>query len=124
MAKHIETGYNGEEQATKFLEEQGYSICHRNWRHRRAEVDIIAKSQEILVFVEVKTRSYDFFGKPENFVTHKKKILLFDAARAYMEQHNYEGEIRFDIISIIWNKGKLKSLNHFEDVFFPGLEFT
>ena len=121
MAKHLETGKKGEGLAVKFLEEKGYKILETNWRFRRSEVDIIAKDGPILVFVEVKTRSYDYFGKPASFVSTRKKVLLQDAASAYMHEINHTWEIRFDIIGILKPATKNMEINHYEDAFFPGL---
>lgn len=117
MSAHIELGNRGESLAEKYLLESGYQILERNWRFSRAEVDIIAKDAEILVFVEVKTRSSDAFGKPEESVTPKKEALLKDAASVYMEQISHDWEIRFDIISILVN-GEGHSIEHFKDAFF------
>lgn len=121
MAKHLEIGKKGEQLAVEFLKNKGYTILETNWRFRRSEVDIIAKDKEILVFIEVKTRSYDYFGKPESFVSKRKKILLQDAASAYMVKINHSWEIRFDIIGILMPTPKKISIKHFEDAFFPGL---
>ena len=121
MAKHLETGKKGEDLAVKFLHEKGYKILETNWRFRRSEVDIIAKDGAILVFVEVKTRSYDYFGKPASFVSARKKVLLQDAASAYMHEINHTWEIRFDIIGILKPSAKNMEINHYEDAFFPGL---
>ena len=80
MSKHLETGKKGEEVAIKHLEKNNFAILEKNWRYSRAEVDIICKEGDVLVFVEVKTRSYDFFGDPSSFVTSSKENLLLDAA--------------------------------------------
>jgi len=121
MAAHNDLGKRGEELAASFLEEKGYHLLERNWRFSYAEVDIIAKDDDILVFVEVKTRSSDYFGKPEEFVSAKKERLLTDAASVYMEQINHTWEIRFDIISVIIQASGSK-VSHIEDAFFPTLE--
>jgi len=121
MAKHLETGKKGEEMAVAFLEKAGYQILETNWRHRRAEIDIIAKDGEILVFVEVKTRSDDFFGNPASFVTAKKESLMSDGANVYMEKIGHDWEIRFDIIGIVLWSAERVEMRHFKDAFFPGL---
>ncbi len=114
-----EIGDIGESLAQNHLISAGYGILEQNWRYSRAEIDIIAKFEEILVFVEVKTRSYDYYGKPEEAVSEKQEHLIMDAAQRYMEQIGHEWEVRFDIISIILNKkGELERLEHFEDAFF------
>jgi putative endonuclease len=122
MAKHNETGQFGEKLALEYLEAQGYSILETNWRHGRSEVDIIAKDRDILVFIEVKTRSYDYFGKPEEFVDKQKEKHLAKAAAAYMELKEHEWEIRFDVISILKKKNGKWQLELLKDAFFPGIE--
>ncbi len=119
MAKHLNIGKKGEEVAMNYLESLGYKILETNWRFSRAEVDIIAMDKEIMVFVEVKTRSYDAFGQPEEFVSRAKEQLLMDAASVYMEQAKHDWEIRFDIISII-SRANYHELKHFKDAFFDG----
>ena len=105
--------------AVKHLISDNYKILETNWRFSRAEIDIIAKQGEILVFLEVKTRSYAFYGQPEEAVTEKQERLIMDAAQRYMEKIGHEWEIRFDIISIIIDKNKaLSRLEHFKDAFF------
>ena len=101
MAKHLETGKRGEELALQLLQSKGFKILETNWRYKRLEVDIIAMDGPVLVFVEVKTRSYDYFGKPEVFVNTKKEKLLAQAAAAYMLAIRHEWSIRFDVVSML-----------------------
>jgi len=121
MSRQHEIGKKGEEVAKSYLEEKGYNIIEQNWRYSRAEVDIIAKEEEVLVFVEVKARSYNYYGPPEDFVTAKKRKLLSIAASAYMQKHNHDWVIRFDIISVLFGEEKTYKIQHFEDAFFLGL---
>ena len=115
----IEFGKRGEKIAADYLVSKGYTILEKNWRFKKAEIDIIAKDNEgILIFVEVKTRSYTYFGEPEAFVDEKKKSLLLDAASQYMDEVGYEWAIRFDIIGIVIDKSDNVSISHFEDAFF------
>ncbi len=122
MAKHLETGQLGEIAAAEFLEQKGWRIAERNWRSGRAEVDLIAWSEEeILVFVEVKTRTGEGsgYGGPEESVDAKKQDMLVRAAGAYMESIDYNWEIRFDVVAVILKHGKVLEIRHVEDVFFP-----
>lgn len=119
MAIHNAIGKRGEELAKAHLIDNGYKILQTNWRYRRAEVDIIAMDGEVMVFVEVKTRTADAFGKPEEFITEKKELLLADAASAYMEKSGHDWEIRFDFISIIIQSDQHHTIDHFKDAFFP-----
>ena len=74
MGRHNELGKEGEEKAVAFLQEKGYVILEKNYRSGRAEVDIIAGFKDIIVFVEVKTRSSYVFGYPEESVTSTKPV--------------------------------------------------
>ncbi len=120
--QHLETGKLGENAAAEFLEKQGWRIVERNWRSGRYEVDIIAwTTEEILVFVEVKTRSGDNFGygSPEASIDAKKQDMLSRAAGIYMESIDYEWEIRFDVVAVLLKNGKVLEIRHLEDSFFP-----
>ena len=121
MARQQTIGNLGEEKATLFLQEIGYKILERNWRFRKAEIDIIAKDGEVLVFVEVKAKSYTYFGAPEESVSAYKENLIIDAAHQYMLKIGHDWEIRFDIISIVFDKNKNASITHYKDAFFPSL---
>ncbi len=117
--ENTDIGRKGEDLAAQYLEQHGYQIAHRNFRAGKGEVDIVAWSPEkCLVFVEVKTRSLDGFGGPEEAVNRKKQELIARTAGAYMEAIGYEGEIRFDIISVLLERGEPKSIRHAEDAFF------
>lgn len=114
-------GDQGETLAVTFLKQKGFQILETNYRASHAEIDIIVQEGEAVVFIEVKTRAYTSYGRPEDFVGIKKQQLISYAANRYMEQKGHEGEIRFDIISIILEDDNLKSIHHFKDAFFPGL---
>lgn len=121
MARQQTIGKLGEDTAAIFLEKTGYIILERNWRFSKAEIDIIAKDGEVLVFVEVKAKSYTYFGAPEESVSTYKENLIIDAAQQYMIKIGHDWEIRFDIISILFDKNKEASITHFKDAFFPSL---
>ena len=99
---------------------QGYEVLETNWRYQRAEIDLIARKDGILVFVEVKTRSDTKYGHPEDSIGSKKRDLVVDAATRYMELMEHEWEIRFDIISLIVQSPDVYTLDHHKDSFFPG----
>jgi putative endonuclease len=96
---------------------QGYSIRETNWRFQKAEVDIIAQKDVILAVVEVKTRSSNDFGNPQDFVKPKKIKLLVTAIDEYVISHDLDVEVRFDIIAILKEKNEY-SIEHIEDAFF------
>ncbi|MDQ3395887.1 MAG: YraN family protein, partial [Bacteroidota bacterium] len=100
MAKHNLTGSEGEVLAKNYLEKAGYSIVYLNYRHKKAEIDIIAEKDKLLIFVEVKTRSGNNYGEPEAFVSKKKSNLIIDAADYFIHKKDWLYDIRIDIISI------------------------
>ncbi len=117
MAEHISFGKKGEDIAADYLVRKGYAIIERNWRNCHKEIDIIAKDNETLVIVEVKTRRSDMYGSPDEAVSEHKQQLLIAAANAYIEQNNLDCDTRFDIISIILPKYGEPQIEHIEDAF-------
>jgi putative endonuclease len=109
-------GQKGEDLACEFLQKKGFEIKVRNYRYKRAEVDIIAQSSKMLVFVEVKARSGVAFGNPEDSIDSKKENLILSAAENYMHENNTDINIRFDVISIL-KTGEKYSIEHIEDAF-------
>lgn len=118
-AKHLNTGKLGEGIAREYLEKEGYQIIHKGWRYKHLEVDIIIQDGPVLVFVEVKTRSKDNYGMPYEAVDWKKQNRLDRAANIYISKTKYEGDIRFDIISIIINNEEKPDILHIKDAFWP-----
>lgn len=113
-------GQGGENLAVAWLQQHGYEIMARNWRAGHHELDIVASQQSILCFVEVKTRTYQYFGAPEDFLTLAQQKRIWQAACAYMRKNHYDGEVRFDIVSVYAPGGQLPVIQHLKDVFFPG----
>ena len=121
MAKHNITGKEGEEIAAAYLKAKGYQIIAMNKQFGRAEVDIIAKIGNEYVFVEVKTRSSNHFGFPEEAIGNKKIKSLGKAAEQFSLDKKQNLEIRFDMISLVLGEDK-HDIVHIEDAFFPGAE--
>lgn len=117
MAQHNELGKLGEQLATDLLIKKGYEIIVRNYVFQKAEIDIIAKHNNLMVCVEVKTRNSDFFGDPQDFVTPSKIKLLVKAMDAFIIENDIDLETRFDIIAVLKNK-KMEQLTHYEDAFY------
>lgn len=117
MAQHHELGKIGEQLATDYLLEKGYSILERNYRFQKAEIDIIAKHNNDMICVEVKTRNSNFFGDPQEFVTPGKVKLLVKAMDAYITENEINLETRFDIIAVLKNK-KTETITHYENAFY------
>ena len=118
MAAHNETGKWGEEKASVFLEERGYEVLEKNYRHKHMEVDLIAKKDRTLIFIEVKTRSGTGFGMPEEFVNYTKAKLIMKAAEYYIYATDWHFDIRFDIVSILILPNGSLNIRHIEDAFY------
>lgn len=117
MSDKIRKGREAENLAADFLTTKGYEIVERNYRYKRSEIDLIAKKGNWLVFVEVKMRSSDAFGYPEEFVDSKKVRNILDGADEYTFANNWNGNVRYDIVSIRELSGKREIL-HIEDAFY------
>ena len=99
----------GEDCAFAFLESKGFKVLARNVRTPSGEIDLIALEHEMLIFVEVKTRSHNQAGYPEEAVTEEKLEHMIDSAESWLEEHpEYQDNWRLDVISIT---GKLNQQN-------------
>ncbi|MDA3882389.1 MAG: YraN family protein [Bacteroidales bacterium] len=111
-------GLKGEQIAYNYLSKIEYVLLERNWRFKHKEIDLIMMDGDELVIVEVKTRSSTYFERPQDAVNLKKQRLLIQAANAYVEQKDFSGTIRFDVVSIICN-GQITDVEHIQDAFYP-----
>ena len=116
MAEHYELGKKGEQLAVNYLINKGYKIVERNWRFQKAEIDIIATKDKTLISVEVKTRSTNDFGSPQDFVNKKKIKLMVSAMNEYILNKDLDIELRFDIVAITKDKSSF-DIQHFKDAF-------
>ena len=118
MATHNEIGRWGERLAAEFLQKKGYSICHRNWKLGHRDLDIVALDVEknMLVVVEVKTRSDNAYTLPEEAVDWRKKRNLTVAANAYVQRYKVDLPVRFDIIAVTLADNNV-IINHIENAF-------
>jgi putative endonuclease len=116
---HRKRGSCAEERAARYLvEDLGYDIIARNFRHGRKEIDIIAKDDDRIVFVEVKMRNSNEFGYPEESVDRKKRVNIASVAR-YFITTRYRGSIpesRFDVITFFRTGGGTK-MTHLKNAF-------
>ncbi|MBT8264648.1 MAG: endonuclease [Eudoraea sp.] len=118
MGSHNELGVQGEQLAENHLKMAGYTVLCRNYRYLKAEIDIIALKGEVLTIVEVKTRSSDHIKPIAEAVDTKKIKLLALAADNYVLESEWDGEVRFDIITVLRSQDKF-AVNHIENAFFP-----
>lgn len=99
-------GAKGEDLAAWFLKKKGYRILDRNYRCTRAEIDIVARDGDVLVFVEVKTKSSSDFALPQLSITGAKKRKVGRASLEYLSQKGLHGvDCRFDIVAITEGHG-------------------
>ncbi len=99
--RRSETGKLGEKLAQDFLKKKGYTILETNYRCPRVEIDIIARHEDCLVFVEVRTKTSSGFGSPEESITPIKIRHLERAAMYYLQNHTNLPELwRLDLVAI------------------------
>ena len=120
MADHNKLGKKGEEIALKYLKSNQYTIKETNWRFRKKEVDIIAEKDNLLVVVEVKTRTSEYFENPKEAVTRKKQKFIIQAADAYVQENEIDMETQFDIVAVTIINGQT-NIEHIQDAFQPSL---
>ena len=116
-------GALGEKIAAEHLTGLGYKIRERNFRSREGEIDIIAEKDDFLVFIEVRTRTSNSYGTPEESVTTQKKERLIALAEAYIEDRDdLPSSWRIDIVAIeLGPKRKVARLEIIENAISPGL---
>jgi len=118
MSEHNDLGKYGEQLAESYLGKRGYQIKARNWKFRKAELDLVTEKDDWVVVVEVKTRRLNAVERPQDAVTIGKQKRIVRAADAYIQEHEVDLECRFDVISVIINGGKYE-IEHIEDAFQP-----
>jgi putative endonuclease len=119
-------GKIGESLAVKFLEQKGYQIINQNYRSTWGEIDIVAQDEEVLAFVEVKTRRSLKFGVPQLAVTNSKQQKISKAALEYLQENNlFDYVCRFDVISIVLPPEPSEPIiEHLENAFELSEEYT
>ncbi len=118
MKEHnLNIGHLGENIAKEYLEKKGYSIVEQNYKNKYAEIDLILKGKNTLVFVEVKTRINEQFGIPEDAINREKLRRLIRNAQVYMMRKNYDIDFRIDAVCIVLDENKqLIRIDHYENI--------
>ena len=116
MAAHNELGRWGEDLAIDYLERKGYMILERDWKSGHRDIDIIARTEDEVVFVEVKTRRTSKFGAPYEAVDYHKLRNLQAAINHYIRYKRIDLNVRFDIISVVLHNTTEPEIQHIEDV--------
>jgi len=112
------TGTKGEEMAAEFLIQNGYKIVERNWRFKHWEVDIIASKGNCMHFFEIKTRTSDMYGHPEESISRKKMTNLRNASEEYQYLHPEWKYVQFNVLAIKMFFNQPVEIMLFEDVYF------
>jgi len=112
----LEVGGWGEELAKEHLLESGYEILEANYRFKKSEIDLIAKKGNLIVAVEVKTRTGIIVGTPFHAITREKQRNLLLGINHYVQKFNEPVEVRMDAVSII-KQGETITITHLEDAF-------
>lgn len=111
-------GAEAEQLAAEYLQSRGYEILERRYRFNRKEIDIIARRDKTIAFVEVKADRTGNFGPPESWVTPAKQKNIMISAQGYISEHDCAGyDFRFDVITCKKEKSGIK-LNHLKGAFY------
>lgn len=112
-----EVGRLGEEFARKYLEKKGYRILEQNYRTRYAEIDLVAKQKDVLVFVEVRTKVGEQFGSPEDTINQGKLRKVKRNAEAYVSRVKWNKLYRVDAVCVVLGDDyAVRRLCHYENV--------
>ncbi|QRR02938.1 YraN family protein [Dyadobacter sandarakinus] len=117
MGINNERGSWGERKAEEYLIRKGFAVLEKNYRYKHSEIDLIVTVSDMLIFVEVKTRSGTAFGMPEEFVNAGKAGLVKKAAEYYIYDKDWQQDVRFDIVSVLVLPDGQTEIYHIEDAF-------
>ncbi len=117
LANNRELGALGETMAVSWLANKGYCLLFRNWRHAHYEIDIVASLENVVHFIEVKTRRNKKFGEPEESVDNKKISYLMKAGEAFQYQHPQWKRVQYDVLSISIAPNNTAEYFFIEDVY-------
>lgn len=120
MSISSEEGKAGENLAAAYLAENGYRIVTRNFRYRRGEIDIIAETESLLVFVEVKERKTGALVSPLESVTADKQARILRTASLYLLRHPTSRQPRFDVIGLTRRENGTYEISHIKNAFGGG----
>ena len=113
----LKIGRRGEEIARNYLEEKGYKTVEQNFRNRFAEIDLVMKDKKELVFVEVRAKTNERFGTPEESLNKKKLKKVKKNALAYTAMAHWRGPFRVDAVCLVLTEnGEVKRLSHHQNI--------
>jgi putative endonuclease len=118
LPPHLQAGQLGEKAAKKHLRKQGLKFLTANFRTDRGEIDLVFKDSDCLVFVEVKTRSSEAWGRPASAVNRERRQRLTRAALDYLQLlRNPPIKIRFDIVEVLLEAETVRDVRHLPNSF-------
>lgn len=110
-------GKLAEIKAANYLRKKKYSLVDTNFTTRFGEIDLIVKNKKYIVFVEVKMRNENSIAEPKEFVDTIKQNKIATTASLYLAQNKTDLQPRFDVVEVLCNKDKIKSIKHLENAF-------
>lgn len=114
---NLQTGALGEQFAKEYLEKNGYKVVDQNYKTKYAEIDLIAEKGKELIFVEVRTKTGEQFGTPEETIDYKKRAKLMRNARSYVARKKFKGLYQIDAICIIIDSAqRIQRLSHYQSI--------
>lgn len=114
---NLATGKRGEEIAKEFLEKKGYKIYEQNYKTKYGEIDLVGRKGRELIIIEVRTKTGENFGTPEESLTKKKIKKVWLNALAYVGKNSWKGDYRVDAVCIVLKYGGgVERLEHYENI--------
>lgn len=111
-------GTRGETVACSFLRDHGYEVVEKNYKCKIGEIDLIARRNGRLAFIEVKTRSSAHRGMPQEAVDLKKQEKIFKVAAWYLKEKKMGSvQLAFDVVAILWNEKDAPEIRLIADAF-------
>ena len=114
-AENLNIGKRGEDIARRHLEKKGYCVIEQNYRTKYSEMDLIATKDGVLVFIEVRTKTSERFGAPEDTINKQKIARLIRSAKAYLAYKKHEGPARIDAVCVVLGQEE-ERINHYESI--------
>jgi len=114
---NVKTGQLGEKIAKEYLEKKGYKIIDQNYRTKFAEIDLIAKKRNEIIFIEVRTKKGNLFGPPEESLNQRKLRKLWLSARSYTSRIGWSGPFRIDAVCVVLrSQNTVEKINHYQNI--------
>lgn len=111
MAKHNDDGESGEQHVAKFLKDNKYKILDKNWKTQKCEIDLVAKKDDCIYFVEVKYRSNENQGSGFDYITNGKLKQMTYAAESWLQIHDWQGESCLAVAEVLGDNFEINFIN-------------